>query len=93
MRIDVAIKQVATGKVVRYSDDSWKRERYRDIDHAYDCVNFMFTDGNYGCDCNRELLFYRNGEGVEPEDVECGRDAYLVNVKFDGGGCVREFSD
>ena len=38
---------------------------------------FMWTEGNYGCDCNRHLFFER-ANGVEPDDdtVQCGEAKY-----------------
>lgn len=33
--------------------------------------HFMWTEGNYGCDCNRHLFFER-AKGREPDDDECG---------------------
>lgn len=43
---------------------------------------FYWTEGNYGCDCNRYLSFERAG-GSDPaiDDAVCGRGAYLV-VEF-----------
>ena len=33
---------------------------------------FQWTDGNFGCDCNRELFFRRLGdEDFDEEAVEC----------------------
>jgi len=44
---------------------------------------FWWTDGNYGCDCNREIVFRR--AGGEPElnekefkDLECGDNRFTV---------------
>lgn len=38
---------------------------------------FMWTDGNYGCDCNRALFFAR-AAGEEDADVPCGNSAFSV---------------
>lgn len=42
-----------------------------------DNVEFMWTDGNYGCDCNRALFFARAAGDDEP-DIDCGEEAYSV---------------
>ncbi|MGC3959585.1 MAG: hypothetical protein QM813_17045 [Verrucomicrobiota bacterium] len=37
---------------------------------------FFWTDGNFGCDCNRRDLFLR-AAGIEPDDESpCGNVAY-----------------
>lgn len=38
---------------------------------------FIWTDGNYACDCNRHL-FFTNHEGED--DCCCGEGAYSVNL-------------
>ncbi len=46
-------------------------------------IEFMWSEGNYGCDCNRYLFFERAG-CHEPTDEEselhcnCGEDRYTV---------------
>ena len=39
--------------------------------------DFMWTEGNYACDCNRHLFFERS-KGQEPEDAECGEKRYTA---------------
>ena len=40
---------------------------------------YWWTDGNFGCDCNRYMSFER-GKGREPKDdyCKCGYDCYTV---------------
>ena len=40
---------------------------------------FWWTDGNFGCDCNRALEWHRAG-GIELGDevLECGHDAFTA---------------
>ena len=40
---------------------------------------FLWTEGNFGCDCNRHLFFER-AAGDEPawDDLECGQSAYTI---------------
>ncbi len=48
---------------------------------------FMWSDGNYGCDCNRSLFFARSvGEDDDPNRV-CGDTAFSVRI-FDLAGNV-----
>lgn len=63
----VAIRCNETGEIRMY--------RY---DLEWDDDEFMWTDGNYGCDCNRHLFFNR-AKGIEPEDARpCGEERYSV---------------
>ena len=52
---------------------------------------FMWTEGNYSCDCNRRLFLWyalHPGETEEP-DFECGEGAILVEkLVVVGSGCV-----
>ena len=55
-------------------------EKWDDVDE------FMWSDGNYRCDCNRALFFYR-AAGMKSEDieVECGDDAFYVWIRDQDG--------
>lgn len=42
---------------------------------------FIWTEGNFSCDCNRYLFFERaGGNPADPDETEdrCGDDAYTV---------------
>jgi hypothetical protein len=63
----VAIKNNSTGEIRLCSQDlDWDESSF-----------FWWTQGNMGCDCNRELEFYR-ARGVELEEVWCGEGRYSV---------------
>lgn len=51
-------------------------------------TEFMWTEGNYSCDCNRSL-FYRGAAG-EPEDDRrpCGDERFALTVQSHGGDVV-----
>jgi len=38
---------------------------------------YWWTDGNFGCDCNRALTFYREDEAPEDE-IDCGDTRFTV---------------
>jgi hypothetical protein len=41
-------------------------------------LDYGWSDGNYGCDCNRHLFFWR-AVGQEPgDDMLCGDERYTV---------------
>lgn len=41
---------------------------------------FMYTDGNYSCDCNRILFLARAANEPEPEEVDCGETIQLESL-------------
>jgi hypothetical protein len=58
-----AITHIPTGETRIYEDE-------------YEYSEFMWTEGNYSCDCNRHLFFER-AIGNEPEeDMPCGNTLY-----------------
>ncbi|HEX9812083.1 MAG TPA: hypothetical protein VGA88_08365 [Burkholderiales bacterium] len=55
-------------------------ERWVNYDMPWDGGSvFLWTEGNYGCDCNRHLFFER-AFGREPDDDEhvCGDEKYTA---------------
>lgn len=52
---------------------------------------YLWSDGNYGCDCNRHLYFTDWAD----DDVPCGEEVYRVNLVNPHTSRVyyREFSD
>lgn len=56
--------------------------QYEVKDEHVDGVYFIWTDGNYGCDCNRAAFFHRDDEEF---DDECGDERYaLLSLTVDG---------
>lgn len=86
-KIEAHIKCKATGEVrIHLFEDGF------DSDGLLDSLH-LWTDGNYGCDCNRELFFLRAGnEEDTATDIRCGEERYAVNL-IDPDGTVyhREF--
>ena len=82
------IRKNATGEVRQYADDSAWDET--DPDYPGEDLpgaSFMWTDGNYACDCNRHLFFCRAvGEDEEKDEPKCGSEVYsLVKVVDEHG--------
>lgn len=65
----VRLRENATGEI----------REVRQLGRWEDWCHFMWTDGNYGCDCNRFLLFARAG-GEDPSwnAGQCGESAYTA---------------
>ena len=73
VKVLVKIKKNKTGEIVDYYNDStiWDNG-----------INFfIWEEGNYSCDCNRELFFER-AKGNEPDsdNVKCGTGGFSVNI-------------
>jgi hypothetical protein len=70
MPYQVLIRNNATGEERLYTDEhDWN-----------DVGDYIWTEGNYGCDCNRSIFFGR-AAGLEPEEVdlaECGESAFSI---------------
>jgi hypothetical protein len=67
----VYIKNNATGEV----------RRHIELNADWSAVfEYLWAEGNYGCDCNRALFFSRaaDEDDVKSEDRDCGETAYSV---------------
>lgn len=86
MRYTVCIREVATGKTVEYHDSMpWDTEEDQAGNETH--IEFMWSEGNYSCDCNRSLYFHRVLGLPEPEEVRCGHRLYQVDwIKIDATG-------
>ena len=52
-------------------------------DYPADSAEWMFTEGNYACDCNRSLFIRRQyGEDAMPE-LKCGDEIELIDYQID----------
>src|SRR5687768_13069390 len=75
VKIVAHIRLNATGEVRAYPMSfplDWEEDTPSD---------FMWTDGNYACDCNRALFFgYATGDEMDDDDTPCGEGAYAVNL-------------
>ena len=63
-------------------------ERWTDWSDAthLDSLVFFWTEGNFGCDCNRQLEFERAGSEPEDDDPTCGDDRYeLISLELNDG--------
>ena len=66
----VFIEQISTGEVISHLNENYNE--------------YMWREGNYSCDCNRELFFYR-AKGIDKWDkVKCSEGRYRVWVSDNG---------
>jgi hypothetical protein len=55
---------------------------------------YIWEDGNYSCDCNRELFFEcASGKSYDEVETECGDERFQVNLENPATGEIyyREF--
>lgn len=91
----VTIRRNSDGKIVTFKDEHalpWWTDP--DIDEGEPYLNFyIWSDGNYACDCNRSLFFDENAnEGIDPSKEEdqynhgnstrhCSDGKYYVEIR------------
>jgi hypothetical protein len=69
MPYDVLIRKNSTGEVRKcHFDFDWFKEDSDD--------SFWWTEGNFGCDCNRELAF--EGSDIKDSELRCGETAFTA---------------
>ncbi len=85
-RYTAMIRHNPTGEVRSYHD-TWE------LQHGEGGLIFMWTEGNYGCDCNRKTFFERaaNPAYKMPEQSVCGDTGYSVNLVVEGRTIHKEF--
>jgi len=59
-----------------------------DEDDLFSTMLYMYTEGNYSCDCNRSLFWLRSQQLSEDEKLECGETMQLLKLTVikPGGG-------
>ncbi len=81
VRYRAHIEHLPTGSKAVYEGVSAPMDNWGDCIHS---IKWMWTEGNYGCDCNRHLFFERSlPEGEQspiPDDEEetCGETKFRV---------------
>lgn len=83
--VKVEIRRNADNVVRVYEDKYWLSD-------------FIWSEGNYACDCNRHLFFERAGEGVEPLNDpnfsnDCSDGRYSVRIKDLNGELLYQDGD
>lgn len=68
------VRKNATGEVRAYRFDmEWQEPD----DHSSGSI-YGWKEGNFSCDCNRELFFLRADDEDEPDEPECGETRFSV---------------
>jgi hypothetical protein len=89
VKIELRIKDKETGEIRSLiTDGIWS-------DEDDEVSTFIYSEGNFSCDCNR-FLFFNEAAGIDNEDTktECGDVKFLVNIYTTKGKQVyREFDE
>ena len=83
MNYRVLLRKNSTGEVREIDGGEW-----------HEASEFLWTEGNFSCDCNRAILFERAvGKEIDDDESVCGYTAYTaikafradgVEIKLDG---------
>lgn len=55
-----------------------------------DLDEYIWSEGNFACDCNRSLFFKRAGGEEDPESDDCGDGRYSVFIQAEDGATLYE---
>jgi hypothetical protein len=93
--VDIVIVNKQTGERRLHVDDTGFSVKDDDIFDAIRGAHYMWTDGNYACDCNRGLMFAR-AHDEDVEDIACGHSRFDIIepdwthvVRNPEGGAIR----
>ena len=77
MMYKAILRENASGEIRSYYDETNYKGTEEELERLTD---FMWTEGNYSCDCNRLLFFVRSGGEPEPtrEVIVCGEGAFTL---------------
>jgi len=86
IKVDVYIKCNETQEIVKYPDELYCQDGHPDV--------YMWEEGNYSCDCNRELFFETIKSGKSQMETywntggECSEGRYSVKIAISEDGSV-----
>jgi len=74
VEIIVQIRDNQTGEMREY--------RTEDLMEEGESVpnDFIWSEGNYACDCNRLLFFLRANDEEEPKEMVCGDSRFTIRL-------------
>lgn len=77
---------------IRITRNRDKKQAKIEFEHAWprdeECATeYLWTDGNYGCDCTRRIFFNEHNGLATPDNARCGSGGFSITV-FDENGNV-----
>ena len=70
MEVIALFRNTKTGNTFEHIDPHWNISRYDTEEDLKRAMVYQYTEGNYGCDCNRGL--FEDGRS----EVACGENLY-----------------
>ena len=61
-------------------DASRIEPRWDDEDDLFSTMVYMYTEGNYSCDCNKSLFWLRSQQMDEENELDCGDTMELLRL-------------
>ena len=77
---------------IRRADDGVVRV-YHENEAWEEGSDYLWSEGNFACDCNRSLFFARAVGDEGDEGRECGDAAFVIRIKDDDGKVVYQDED
>jgi hypothetical protein len=81
--VKIYIRKNDTGEIRQYADTLSCEDG--------NINTFIWSDGNYSCDCNRELFFCRANNDLEPDKPKCSDSRYSVKIVSNGEVLYSEY--
>ena len=72
VKIRVEIVKNETGEAVSYMDET--------LYNGLESLLWVWTDGNFSCDCNRRIFFQREKGEKYDDDSECTDGEYSIRI-------------
>lgn len=68
--------------ITRVADNVTREHIHMYAPEEEDVVRFLFEEGNYACDCNRELFFCEAVGEQRPNEPGCGDTRFTVDLTY-----------
>ena len=76
---------------IRRNSDGVVRQ-YLDTHEWSENSDFLWSEGNFACDCNRHI-FFASAANESAENRECGDNSYSVRITDERGNVLYEDDD
>lgn len=68
---------------LKYKNKIYDMEYDFGYEYPVESAIYMFTEGNYSCDCNRSDFIRKKYGEDEIEELPCGEEIKLINYRFE----------
>jgi len=88
VKTNVHIRKNATGEIRKYEDTGIWNEEEQEL------ATYIWEEGNFSCDCNRQLFWWRANKENDEGETSCGENKFSVNIYSTKGKLVyKEFEE